>query len=64
MRIKQLRKRGLLPEQVLFAVQGPATDDARERAYEDIVDDLQKEQVTVMPYTNKEGILAFVAAVY
>jgi len=63
MRIKQLRKRGLLPEQVLFAVQGPTTNDARERAYEDIVGDIQMEQVTVMPYTDKEGILAFVAAV-
>ena len=64
MRIKQLRKRGMLPEQVLFAVQGPATDDARERAYEDIVDDLEKEQVTVMPYTNKESILTFVDSVH
>ncbi|MGD9887665.1 MAG: DUF3037 domain-containing protein [Halothiobacillaceae bacterium] len=64
MRIKQLRKRRMLPEQVLFAVQGAATGDARERAYEDIVDDLQKEQVTVMPYTDKEGILRFVTSAH
>jgi len=62
MRIRQLRKRGLLPEQVLFAVQGPATDDARERAYEDIVDDLRNAQVTVLPYADRESILSFAAA--
>jgi hypothetical protein len=64
MRIKQLRKRGQLPEKVLFAVQGPVTDDARERAYEDIVEDLRKEQVTVRPYSDKEDILAFVTAAH
>ncbi|MEW6764812.1 MAG: DUF3037 domain-containing protein [Pseudomonadota bacterium] len=64
MRIKQLRKRGLLPEHVLFAVQGPETDDARERAFEDIVDELQGEHVLVMPYANKEGILRFAGSAH
>ncbi|MEW5824692.1 MAG: hypothetical protein AB1766_10190 [Pseudomonadota bacterium] len=64
MRIKQLRKRDLLPEQVLFVVQGPATDDARERAFEDVIDELQGAHVLVMPYTKKEGILGFAASAH
>lgn len=64
MRVRQLRKRALLPDQVLFAVQGPKTDDARARAFEDIADDLRREQVTVTPYENKEGILSFAATAH
>jgi len=62
-RIKQLRKRGQLPEQVLFAVQGPETDDARQRAYEEVFQELQDERVKVTPYGNKEDIRTFATAV-
>lgn len=63
-RVRQLRKRALLPDQVLFAVQGPKTNDARERAFEDIVDDLRREHVIVTPFANKEDILSFAATTH
>lgn len=64
MRVRQLRKRALLPDQVLFAVHGPKTNDARERAFENIVDDLRQEHVIVTPYADKEGILSFAATTH
>lgn len=62
-RVGQLRKRNLLPEQVLFAVQGPAGDGVRGRAYLETVDGLKDAGVTVLPYADKEQILTFAAAI-
>lgn len=58
-RLGQLKRRNLLPEKLLFAVQGPTADGARERAYQEIVGSLRDTGVTVLPYTDKELILRF-----
>lgn len=60
-RIGQLRKRNQLPDTVLFAVQGPAGDGPKGRAYDEIVGGLRETGVTVLPYGDKEHILAFAA---
>jgi hypothetical protein len=60
-RIGQLRKRKQLPDNVLFAVQGPLGDGAKGRAYDEIVGGLRDAGVTVLPYGDKELILAFAA---
>lgn len=62
LRIHQLRNRQLLPEKVLFAVQGLDTDDKKQRAYEEATDTLRSAGVTVLPYTDKENILSFAAS--
>lgn len=61
LRIHQLRKRWQLPDTVLFAVQGPTDDGPKGRAYNEIVDGLRDTGVTVLPYVDKEQILAFAA---
>ncbi|MEK8090248.1 DUF3037 domain-containing protein [Thermithiobacillus plumbiphilus] len=61
LRIQQLRKRRYLPDKVLFAVQGPRDDGPKGRAYDEVVHGLQDTGVTVLPYTDKEDILAFAA---
>lgn len=61
LRINQLRKRQYLPDTVLFAVQGPTDDGAKGRAYHEAVEVLRETGVAVLPYTDKEGILAFAA---
>jgi len=58
-RVGQLKRRNLLPEHLLFAVQGPTADGARERAYQEIVGSLIDTGVKVLPYTDKELILKF-----
>lgn len=49
-RVQALKKRGLLPERVLFAVNGPTHNDPRVGAVREIVDSLQDIGVTVLPY--------------
>jgi hypothetical protein len=58
-RVGQLKRRNLLPERMLFAVQGPTADGARERAYQEIVGSLRDTGATVLPYTDREHILQF-----
>jgi hypothetical protein len=58
-RVGQLKRRNLLPERMLFAVQGPTADGARERAYREIVDSLRDTGAEVLPYADKEHILRF-----
>ena len=60
-RVGQLKRRGLLPERLLFAVKGPAGDGARERAHQEIVGSLMDTGATVLPYDDKEHILNFAA---
>lgn len=60
-RVNQLRKRQYLPDTVLFAVQGPTDDGPKGRAYNEVVDGLRDTGVKVLPYTDKEDILAFAA---
>jgi hypothetical protein len=62
LRINQLHKRNKLPEKVLFAVQGPLEDGPKGNAYREIVEGLQDAGAAVLPYADKDGILAFAAA--
>lgn len=58
-RVQALKKRGLLPQRVLFAIKGPTSDDARANAAKEIVDSLEGNGVKVLPYSAKEQILEF-----
>lgn len=60
-RLKELRKRNLMPNELLFAVDGPINSEtaARHNAYEDACNMLQATNATVIPYTNTNKILAF-----
>lgn len=60
-RVQKLRQRELLPDQVLFAVQGPVDDDSRRDAFAEAVADLERTGITVLPYENKAQILTFAA---
>lgn len=60
-RIGQLKRRGWLPDNLLFAVQGPDGDGPRERAHKEIIDSLQGAGAVVLPYSDKESILNFAA---
>lgn len=59
LRINQLRRRRFLPDRVLFAVQGPTADGPKGRAYDEVIEGLRETGVTVLPYVDKEDILAF-----
>ena len=61
-RVQTLKKRGMLPPRVLFAVNGPALGDARGGAVHEIVGSLKDTGVTVIPYAEKQQILEFAAA--
>jgi len=61
-RVQTLKKRGMLPPRVLFAVNGPALHDARGEAVREIVGSLEYAGVTVIPYAEKQQILEFAAA--
>lgn len=59
MRIHALKKRGLLPDQVMFAVEGSDDSDTRGRARRDVVDQLEETGVIVTPYRQTQSILEF-----
>lgn len=61
-RIQALKRRNLLPERVLFAVSGPEDGGPRGSAYAEIVGNLQDVGVSVLPFSEKEQIIDFVAA--
>jgi hypothetical protein len=61
-RVAQLRKRQRLPHRVLFPVQGPDTGDTRTRAFDEATANLEDVGVTVLPYGDKEQVLAFAAS--
>lgn len=61
-RVNSLKKRGLLPHRVLFAVGPPPADGtAQMRAFEEIVGSLKDTGVDVLPYAQKTEILEFAA---
>lgn len=61
-RVNSLKKRGLLPDKVLFAVGPPPTEGTPQmRAFEEIVDSLKDTGVDVLPYAQKTEILEFAA---
>lgn len=58
-RVRELKKRHVLPERVLFAVEGPGSNDRRGAAYQEAVEILKTTGVTVLPYNKREEILEF-----
>lgn len=61
-RVNSLKKRGLLPCKVLFAVgPPPAEGTSQMRAFEEIVDSLKDTGVDVLPYAEKAAIVEFAA---
>lgn len=61
-RVNSLKKRGLLPRKVLFAVGPPPAEGTPQmRAFEEIVDSLKDTGVDVLPYAEKAAILEFAA---
>ena len=58
-RMRELKKRDVLPESVLLAVDGPAENDRRDNAYREVVEMLSDTGVTVLPYEKQEKILEF-----
>jgi hypothetical protein len=58
-RVEQLVKRRVMPDKLLFAVQGPDTDGPRGRAFGEIVGSLSEAGATVVTYGEKEKILQF-----
>ena len=60
-RVGQLVRRNIAPDRLLFAVQGPARDGARTRAYNEVVGELANAGAQVVPFVEKERVLAFAA---
>lgn len=60
-RLDALKKRELLPPQVLFTVQGPAPDESspRGRAKNEIVTELRSRDVLVIPHGSASSIIEF-----
>ncbi|MDM5178241.1 DUF3037 domain-containing protein [Massilia sp. DJPM01] len=59
-RIHTLQRKHLLPNRILFAVEGPDGQGPRHRAYDDIVGNLRDSGATVYSYSEKEQIMRFV----
>ena len=60
-RAQALKKRNLLPEKVLFAVDGPTGGGSRERVFAEVVAGLQDIGVNVLACSDKARILRFTA---
>lgn len=58
-RVNALKKRDLLPAQVLFAVDGPSDGTARGRAAREITEALVDTGVTVAPYRERQQVIEF-----
>lgn len=62
-KVRRLKKRGTLPNRVLFAVQGPGQNqEKRFHAYEEICGDLREAGVEVVPITEQVKIVEFAQA--
>lgn len=60
--VQRLRKRDLLPHEVLFAVRSPAPSDLkRQAAFEQICGELRDKDVLVVEEAAQERIAAFAA---
>lgn len=59
-KVRRLRKRNALPDQVLFPVTAPTPNSKQFDAFEEIRDDLQKASVQVVPANDDSQILQFV----
>lgn len=58
-KVRRLRKRGALPDRVLFPLTAPAPNTRAFHAYEEIRDDLVKTSVLVVSHAAEEEILEF-----
>ena len=58
-RINALKKRQLLPAQVLFAVNGPVDATARGKARREVVEELEEAGVIVAPYNQAQAVIDF-----
>ncbi|CAG0982388.1 hypothetical protein RHDC1_01906 [Rhodocyclaceae bacterium] len=58
-RVNALKKRNLLPDQVLFAVEGPDDTTARGRARREVVTELENAGAIVMPYRERQRVIEF-----
>ncbi|OYW38753.1 MAG: hypothetical protein B7Z35_06155 [Hydrogenophilales bacterium 12-61-10] len=58
-RVNALKKRQLLPDQVLFAVSGPVDATARGKARREVVDELEEAGVIVAPYNQAQAVIDF-----
>lgn len=61
-RIQTLKKRGLLPSRVLFAIRSPESQDSRSAAAREIAESLIDNGVEVLAYGESQRILEFAAA--
>jgi hypothetical protein len=61
-RINQLKKRQLLPKEVLFAVEGVADMTARGRARQEVVREFEDAGVVVVPFQDKQRVIEFARA--
>lgn len=52
-RVQTLQRKGLLPQTVLFPVEGPGDDGPRHRAFNEIVGELRAAGATVLSYDDK-----------
>lgn len=60
-RVQTLKRRQLLPKDVLFAVSEPGEDGPRGKACAEIIGELQETGVRVLPILNKAKIIEFVS---
>jgi len=60
-RVQTLKRKHLLPQDVLFAVHAPGEDGARGKACSEIVAELQEAGMRVLPIVNKAAIMEFVS---
>jgi hypothetical protein len=61
-RVRRLRRHQLLPQEVLFAVQGPDQGNRKQlAAYQEICDDLEEYGITVVPVAERLKIIEFAA---
>lgn len=58
-RVNALKKRHLLPEKVLFAVNGPDDSTARGKARREVVDELEDAGVIVAPFNQTQVVIDF-----
>lgn len=63
-RVQTLKRKNLLPKNILFAVEGPNESGPRSNAYQDIVGALEDFGATVLPYNQKNMIMNFLENVH
>lgn len=59
--VSRLRRAGLLPDRVLFAVEGPTAGPAHMAAFQETIDALDEARIDVIPFEHQSAILAYAA---